>query len=174
MSRCYTPDVRPSTRRIRDRIVAGVLDVRLRGGCSTRRPAARRGAPHRLPDPDPRRAVDLSLGGRHRGRARDRGAEEDAQRRYGGVVPELPSRAHLELRPALLPRALEEAGSAAADLTAIGVTRAPGLVGSLVVGVAFAKALAYGLGVPVVGVNHIEAHLHAAALEHGDSPLPAV
>ena len=60
------------------------------------------------------------------------------------------------------------------ELTAVAVTRAPGLVGSLVVGVAFAKAMALGLGIPVVGVNHIEAHLHAAALEHGDTPFPAV
>jgi len=101
-------------------------------------------------------------------------ATQDVHRLYGGVVPELASRAHLELLPPLVSRALEEAGVAPGELSAIAVTRAPGLVGSLVVGVAFAKAYALGLGAPVVGVNHIEAHLHATTLEHGDSPFPAV
>ena len=101
-------------------------------------------------------------------------ATQDVHRLYGGVVPELASRAHLELLPPLVTRALLEAGVISRELTAVAVTRAPGLVGSLVVGVAFAKAYALGLGIPVVGVNHIEAHLHAAALEHGDTPLPAV
>jgi N6-L-threonylcarbamoyladenine synthase len=101
-------------------------------------------------------------------------AAQDVHRLYGGVVPELASRAHLELLPRLVSKALEEAGAKPADLTAIAVTHAPGLVGSLVVGVAFAKAWGAALGVPVLGVNHIEAHLHSASLEHGDSPLPAV
>jgi N6-L-threonylcarbamoyladenine synthase len=101
-------------------------------------------------------------------------AAQDVHRLYGGVVPELASRAHLELLPPLVRRALEEAGVAPGDLTGIAVTRAPGLVGSLVVGVAFARAYGAALGIPVVGVNHIEAHLHAATLEHGPSPLPAV
>lgn len=101
-------------------------------------------------------------------------AAQDVHRLYGGVVPELASRAHLQLLPRLVARALSEAGVAAGELTAVAVTRAPGLVGSLVVGVAFARAYGAALGIPVVGVNHIEAHLHAATLEHGDSPLPAV
>ena len=102
-------------------------------------------------------------------------AAQDVHRLYGGVVPELASRAHLELLPRLVARALVGgAASAAGELTAIAVTRAPGLVGSLVVGVAFARAYGAALGIPVVGVNHIEAHLHAATLEHGASPLPAV
>ena len=101
-------------------------------------------------------------------------AGQDVHRLYGGVVPELASRAHLELLPRLVGRALEEAGLDAAELSAVAVTHAPGLVGSLVVGLAFAKAYALGLGIPIVGVNHIEAHLHAGALEHGESPLPAV
>jgi N6-L-threonylcarbamoyladenine synthase len=95
-------------------------------------------------------------------------------RLYGGVVPELASRAHLELLPRLVCRALEEAELSASELTAVAVTRAPGLVGSLVVGLAFAKAYALALGIPVVGVNHVEAHLHAGLLEHGESPRPAV
>jgi N6-L-threonylcarbamoyladenine synthase len=101
-------------------------------------------------------------------------AGQDVHRLYGGVVPELASRAHLELLPRVVERALQEAGVPAEALTAVAVTRAPGLVGSLVVGVAFAKAYGLALGIPVVGVNHIEAHLHAATLEHGDSPWPAL
>lgn len=101
-------------------------------------------------------------------------AAQDVHRLYGGVVPELASRAHLELLPRLTGRALAEADVGSRDLTAIAVTRAPGLVGSLVVGVAFARAYGYALGIPVVGVNHIEGHLHATALEHGESPWPAV
>ncbi len=101
-------------------------------------------------------------------------AAQDVHRLYGGVVPELASRAHLELLPALVGRALEEAGTRPEELTAIAVTHAPGLVGSLVVGVAFAKAYGEALGIPVIGVNHIEAHLHSASLEHGECPFPAV
>ncbi len=101
-------------------------------------------------------------------------AAQDLHRLYGGVVPELAARAHVELLPRMVKRSLGEAGVAARDLTAVAVTRAPGLVGSLVVGVAFARAYGYALRIPVVGVNHIEAHLHAATLEHGECPWPAV
>jgi len=101
-------------------------------------------------------------------------AAQDVHRLYGGVVPELASRAHLELLPKLVEGALAEAGVKPAELTAIAVTHAPGLVGSLVVGVAFAKAWASALGIPVIGVNHIEAHLHSASLEHGECPQPSV
>ncbi len=101
-------------------------------------------------------------------------AAQDVHRLYGGVVPELASRAHLELLPRLVGRALEEAGVQPGELTGVAVTHAPGLVGSLVVGVAFAKAWAHALELPLVGVNHIEAHLHSTSLEHGESPWPAV
>ena len=101
-------------------------------------------------------------------------AAQDLHKLYGGVVPELAARAHLDLLPRMVEQALAEAQLAPGDLTGIAVTYAPGLVGSLVVGVALAKAYAYALGIPVVGVNHIEAHLHAATLEHGPTPLPAV
>jgi len=101
-------------------------------------------------------------------------AAQDVHKLYGGVVPELASRAHLALLPRMVARALEEAGVPAASLTAIAVTRAPGLVGSLVVGVSFAKAYGLALGIPVVGVNHIEGHLHAGTLEHGPCPYPAI
>jgi N6-L-threonylcarbamoyladenine synthase len=101
-------------------------------------------------------------------------AAQDLHALYGGVVPELAARAHLELLPRMVEHALDEAGVTPEQLTAIAVTHAPGLVGSLVVGVAFAKAYGLALGIPVIGVNHIEAHLHATALEHGEGPLPAV
>ncbi|TMQ71081.1 MAG: tRNA (adenosine(37)-N6)-threonylcarbamoyltransferase complex transferase subunit TsaD [Candidatus Eisenbacteria bacterium] len=101
-------------------------------------------------------------------------ASQDLHRLYGGVVPELAARAHLELLPKLVARGLTEAAVTPRDLTAEAVTRAPGLVGSLVVGVAFAKAYGFALGIPVTGVNHIEAHLHAAALEHGEAPAKAI
>jgi N6-L-threonylcarbamoyladenine synthase len=101
-------------------------------------------------------------------------AGQDLHQLYGGVVPELAARAHLELLPRLVTRALAEAGIEARELTAIAVTRAPGLVGSLVVGVAFAKAYGLALVTPVVGVNHVEGHLHATALEDGPGPWPAV
>ena len=97
-------------------------------------------------------------------------AAQDVHRLYGGVVPELASRSHLELLPRLVARALAEAGIELEDLTGIAVTHAPGLVGSLVVGVAFAKALGLGLGIPVAGVNHIEAHLHAGTLPPRGAP----
>jgi len=101
-------------------------------------------------------------------------AAQDVHRLYGGVVPELASRAHLELLPPMVERALGDAGLRADELTGVAVTHAPGLVGSLVVGVAFAKAWSAALSLPLIGVNHIEAHLHSASLEHGDSPWPAV
>jgi N6-L-threonylcarbamoyladenine synthase len=101
-------------------------------------------------------------------------AAQDVHRLYGGVVPELASRAHLELLPRMVRGALADAAASPDELSAIAVTRAPGLVGSLVVGVAFARAYGLALGIPVIGINHVEAHLHAAAIEHGESPLPAV
>ena len=101
-------------------------------------------------------------------------AGQDVHKLYGGVVPELASRAHLDLLPPMVARAFDEAGIAPRELTGVAVTNAPGLVGSLVVGVAFAKAYAAAMDLPLVGVNHIEAHLHSASLEHGDSPWPAV
>jgi N6-L-threonylcarbamoyladenine synthase len=101
-------------------------------------------------------------------------AAQDVHQLYGGVVPELASRAHLELLPKLVSQALVQAAVKPDELTGIAVTRAPGLVGSLVVGVAFARAYGLALGIPVAGVNHIEAHLHAATLELGESPFPAV
>lgn len=85
---------------------------------------------------------------------------------YGGVVPELASRHHLEVIHPLLESTLEQAGIALSDLDAIAVTIGPGLAGSLLVGVAVAKMLGSLLGIPVLGVNHMEGHLYSVRIEH--------
>ncbi|MCI8506445.1 MAG: tRNA (adenosine(37)-N6)-threonylcarbamoyltransferase complex transferase subunit TsaD [Lachnospiraceae bacterium] len=91
---------------------------------------------------------------------------------YGGVVPELASRKHIEKINQVIEAALSEAGMALDQMTAIAVTYGPGLVGALLVGVAEAKALAYGAGLPLVGVHHIEGHISANFLEHPDLEPP--
>jgi N6-L-threonylcarbamoyladenine synthase len=96
------------------------------------------------------------------------------QARFGGVVPEIASRAHLEAMLPTLKRGLDDAGVALADVDAVAVTSGPGLMGSLLVGVAAAKALAGGLGVPLYGVNHLAAHVAVDELEHGPLPGGAV
>src|SRR5215510_11227807 len=88
---------------------------------------------------------------------------------YGGVVPELASRDHVRHVQSTVRNALERAGVGLSDLDAIGVTSGPGLIGSLLVGLSFAKALAYRTGLPLVGVHHIEGHLASSRL--GDAPL---
>ena len=93
---------------------------------------------------------------------------------YGGVVPEYASRAHMQTIVPVVQEALDRASIGYDDVEAIAVTNRPGLVGCLLVGVSFAKALAYSLGVPVVGVDHIEGHLFAARLEEPEMMLPAV
>lgn len=92
---------------------------------------------------------------------------------YGGVVPELACRAHVESVLPVVSRALQEADVSLPDLDAVAVTQGPGLVGALLVGISFAKALAWGAGLPLVPVNHLEAHLAGAFLE-GEVPLPFV
>ncbi len=101
-------------------------------------------------------------------------AVQDVHREFGGVVPELASRAHLELLPGAVERALAEADLGFDDIDGIAVTRAPGLLGALLVGVSYAKALAVALDRPFVGVNHIEAHLLAPLLEGAELEFPAV
>ena len=101
----------------------------------------------------------------------------DLHARYGGVVPELAGRAHVELLTPVLAEALEPAGSRTRrgpGIDAVAVTYGPGLIGSLLVGVAEAKALALAWGVPFVGVNHLEAHLFASLLEQPDLGWPLV
>ncbi len=85
----------------------------------------------------------------------------DIHKEYGGVVPEVASRKHVEVITVLLDQALEEAGVARQDLTAIAVTYGPGLIGALLVGIAAAKTLSFILGIPLIGVNHIAGHIYA-------------
>jgi N6-L-threonylcarbamoyladenine synthase len=95
-------------------------------------------------------------------------------RAYGGVVPELASRHHLENIEPILDKALSDGALALSDIDGIAVTAGPGLIGSLLVGVSFAKALAWSSGKPLAGVNHLEGHIRAAFLEHPATPLPAL
>ncbi len=89
----------------------------------------------------------------------------DTHGKYGGVVPELASREHLRAIVPVVRSALEQAGAGWSDVAAIAVTEGPGLVGSLLVGITYAKALAYARSLPLIGVNHIEGHIHAVILE---------
>ena len=88
---------------------------------------------------------------------------------YGGVVPELASREHLRAIVPVVEAALREAGITMQQLDAIAVTEGPGLAGALLVGIGYAKALAYTLGKPLIAVNHLEGHIHAVLLEHATS-----
>src|SRR3954469_1457103 len=97
---------------------------------------------------------------------------QDVHRLFGGVVPEIASRQHLTALVPVVTRALEDAGAAPESIDAIAVTNGPGLVGALLVGVSFAKAYAFGRGIPFVGVHHMEGHLFATALEHRDAVPP--
>jgi N6-L-threonylcarbamoyladenine synthase len=97
---------------------------------------------------------------------------QDVHRVFGGVVPEIASRAHLTSIVPVVQRAVEEAGTTLDDLDAVAVTNTPGLVGALLVGVSYGKALAFSRGIPLVGVHHMEGHLFAAALEHRDAVPP--
>ncbi|MBV9096890.1 MAG: tRNA (adenosine(37)-N6)-threonylcarbamoyltransferase complex transferase subunit TsaD [Frankiaceae bacterium] len=94
--------------------------------------------------------------------------------RFGGVVPEVASRAHLEAMQPTVHRALTDAGVTWADVDAIAVTAGPGLAGALLVGVAAAKAYAVALGKPLYGVNHLAAHVAVDRLANGDLPEPCV
>jgi N6-L-threonylcarbamoyladenine synthase len=98
----------------------------------------------------------------------------DEHARFGGVVPEVASRAHLEAMVPAVQRALAVAGAKAADIDAVAVTAGPGLAGALLVGVCAAKAYALALGTPLYGVNHLAAHIAVDQLEHGTLPAPAV
>jgi len=98
----------------------------------------------------------------------------DFHARFGGVVPEIASRKHVEAITGVVDEALAEAGVTLHDLTAIAVTYGPGLVGALVVGVSYAKALAFATGLPLVGVNHLEGHLFANVLADASIEPPLV
>jgi N6-L-threonylcarbamoyladenine synthase len=92
----------------------------------------------------------------------------ETHRLYGGVVPEIASRAHIEAITRVTERALDEAGVTIDDIGAVAVTAFPGLIGALLVGVNFAKSLAFSRGIPLVAVNHIKAHVAAAYIEHSE------
>ena len=98
----------------------------------------------------------------------------DEHARFGGVVPEVASRAHLEAIEPALHRACATAGISLRDVDAIAVTAGPGLVGALLVGTATAKGLAVALGVPVYGVNHLASHVVVDELQHGPLPDPTI
>ncbi|MEQ1923340.1 MAG: tRNA (adenosine(37)-N6)-threonylcarbamoyltransferase complex transferase subunit TsaD [Pyrinomonadaceae bacterium] len=93
---------------------------------------------------------------------------------WGGVVPELASREHLEKIEPIVAEAITRAGVSFADIDAIAVTQGPGLIGSLLVGVCYAKSLAFSLEIPIVGVNHIEGHVYSVAFENPPVEYPAL
>lgn len=97
---------------------------------------------------------------------------QDVHRVFGGVVPEIASRAHLTALVPVVNRALNDAGCTLDGLDAVGVTHAPGLIGALLVGVSYAKAVAFARGIPVIGAHHLEGHVFAQSLEHGDAIPP--
>ncbi len=101
-------------------------------------------------------------------------AQAEVHAPYGGIVPELASRRHLEMILPVIAKALGDAGVGLGDLAGIAVTAGPGLVGSLLVGLSAAKAMAYVRGLPLVGVNHLEGHIAAARLDHPDLEPPFV
>jgi N6-L-threonylcarbamoyladenine synthase len=96
----------------------------------------------------------------------------DLHKEYYGVVPEIASRAHLETINILTGRALSTAGIGFGDLDYVAVTNRPGLVGSLLIGLQSAKAISYTAGIPLIGVNHLEAHLYAPFLEGAVRSFP--
>jgi N6-L-threonylcarbamoyladenine synthase len=101
-------------------------------------------------------------------------SQADLHARFGGVVPEVAGRAHVDLLTPVVAEAMDLADVTPQDLHAVAATIGPGLVGSLLVGVSAAKGYALAWGIPFVGVNHLEGHLHAAFLEDPDMALPAV
>lgn len=96
----------------------------------------------------------------------------DIHKKYGGVVPEIASRNHVIKLPYIIEEALEESGLSFENIDAIAVTNGPGLVGALLIGVSEAKALAYSLGLPLIGVNHIEGHIAANFLQYPNLEPP--
>ena len=98
----------------------------------------------------------------------------DEHARFGGVVPEVASRAHLEAMVPTIERACAQAGVQLRDLDAVAVTAGPGLAGALLVGVAAAKALALALDKPIYGINHLAAHVAVDVVEHGPLPEPTM
>ncbi|MBN2080336.1 MAG: tRNA (adenosine(37)-N6)-threonylcarbamoyltransferase complex transferase subunit TsaD [Spirochaetes bacterium] len=101
-------------------------------------------------------------------------SQVDLHRVYNGVVPEIASRAHLETINRIIDRSLEESGTRFEDLSYVAATTRPGLVGSLMIALQSAKVISYLLGIPLIGVNHLEAHLYAPFLEGIDPVYPHI
>jgi len=97
-------------------------------------------------------------------------SQDDIHQKFGGIVPELASRRHIETLPVMVPKALAQAGLSMADISAMGVTREPGLMPALWVGVSYAKGLSLATQVPLVGVNHLAGHLAAVFLQDAQHP----
>lgn len=98
----------------------------------------------------------------------------DIHRKFGGVVPEIASRKHVELIMPVINQALEESGIGIEKIDAVGVTYGPGLVGALLVGLSAAKGLSYAIGKPLIGVHHIEGHIAANYIQHKDLEPPFI
>lgn len=98
----------------------------------------------------------------------------DTHRKYGGVVPELASREHLRAIVPVVEEAMTSAGLTWTALDGVAVTQGPGLAGSLLVGMTYAKAIAFAHNLPLIAVNHLEGHIHAVLLEHPETELPAI
>jgi tRNA N6-adenosine threonylcarbamoyltransferase len=101
-------------------------------------------------------------------------SQVEIHREWGGVVPEMASRQHVRDICGVVERALSDGQATWRDVDALAVTQGPGLIGSLLVGVSFAKSAAWGLGKPLVAVNHLAGHIESIWLEHGAIPMPAV
>lgn len=101
-------------------------------------------------------------------------SQNDIHAKFGGIVPELASRRHAEVISILLKQAVLEASTPLTDIFGIAVTKSPGLIGALLVGLSAAKAIAYSLGIPLIGVNHLEGHINAAALSAKELPYPHI
>lgn len=99
-------------------------------------------------------------------------SQHDIHGKYGGIVPELACRRHAELIRPIVHDAIEKAGVSFSDLGFVSATRGPGLVGALLVGLSYAKGLAFGLNLPLVGVNHLDGHVAAVFIKQPDLPMP--
>ena len=98
----------------------------------------------------------------------------EVHREYGGVVPELAARHHVEAIDVVIRRALEDAGTTLDEIDAVAVTRGPGLIGCLLVGLCVAKAIAWQRELPLLALNHLEGHVRSAFIEHPAIPFPAI
>ena len=93
---------------------------------------------------------------------------------YGGVVPEIASREHEKYLPGITKKVLKDANIQLKDIDAIAVTNGPGLMGSLLSGISFAKGISFGLDIPIIPINHLEAHLNSVFIEHEDLQPPFI